>query len=1354
MNDVVALPESRRSLIDHYLETQAARRRGRTAIGRRDRHEPAPLSYAQEQVWLHAQMAPALPLYNEPVTIHYTGSLDVAALERSLEEIVRRHEAWRTEIRMGDSGPVPIVLPGMPVRLPPVVDLRRMDPREREAAAVRLATEDARVPLRMDEAPLFRMRLVRLDEDRYRLYLVLSHIIFDGVAIYRVFLPELAALYEAFAAGRPSPLPDLPIQYADYACWQRQTLTPARLDDALTYWRRQLAGDVPVLDLPSDRPRPAVQTFRGSMHPFVIDVALLQALHAVGRDSGVTLFQTLLAAFGVLLHRYSGQEDIPIGSVTAGRDAAETEPLLGYFLNTLVLRLSVPASARFRDLLQHARDVTLGALAHDRVPFSVLLSELRPRRDASRNPLFQSMMSLEPPMPRLDARWQLTQMDVDTGATKYDLYLEMDERRDGLLARFHYSTDLFEASTIARMAQHYETLLRSIVANPDSRVSDLAILPDAERHRLVLASKETARPVPDGNVQQWIEARATRTPHRVAVQSEQGRLTYARLNRRANQFAWILRDAGVGPESRVGILLDRSPEMVAAILGVLKAGGAYVPLDAAWPDERLAFVIEDAAPAAIITTASFAGRMRPPAGTTIVRADDLAGDGRRARSTPPDRSQPASLAYVLYTSGSTGQPKGVQVEHRNLANFLHGMVADLDLGAQTVFLAVTTLSFDIAALELLGPLVAGGRIDLVSARTARDPAALVRRIDRSRATVMQATATTWRMLVDAEWQGSDRLTILSGGEAIDPDLACALRCRGRRTWNLYGPTEATVWASRHEVSDVDRHHVPIGRPLANTQLYVADPSLNLVPIGVPGEILIGGAGVARGYLGRPALTRERFVADPFAADSEARVYRTGDVGRMRPDGRFEFLGRRDAQVKVRGHRIELGEIEMTLAGHPDVTGAAVVVREGTDRDASLVAYVVLRAGGRASSEALRSFLQGKLPDYMVPQRFIPIEAIPLTSNGKLDRRALPPPETARVPPADHTAARDETEARLIELWERVLDVHPIGIREDFFALGGHSLIAIRLVALIEQHFGRRLPLAALLEAPTVERLAGRLRDRTVTGWSSLVPLMSGGSRPPLFCVHGHFGEVLFYQPLARQLGLDQPFFALQSSGQCGSPRYRAVPRMAAHYLEEIRRVQPRGPYRLGGYCFGALVAFEMAHQLEAAGEQVSLLLLMTGFEEEPVGILARVRRHVDHLRLIGVKGKLVLAGRSAESRVRARVISLFDRYFRERVGPDSWLALRIPEMNLLAAREYVPAFYGGRATILMSGRAPAGYAFDPQTGLLGMRAREMEWYAVAGERDTMMQEPFVDSLAAELRRLLARTDAQATGTASGATNAR
>jgi amino acid adenylation domain-containing protein len=1037
-----------------------------TAIPRAEADGPLPLSFAQERLWFLDRLERGTSTYNLVNALRLAGRLETAALQSALAEVVWRHAALRTTFAETAGTAAQIVGPAFVPPLP-LVDLSALPAAHCEAEALRRIEAEVDRPFDLERGPLVRALLLRLAPEDHAVSLSLHHIVSDGWSM-GVLVGEVAAFYAAFAGRQPSPLPELPIQYGDFAVWQRRRLDGAALAGQLAWWRESLRGVAP-LDLPADRLRPPVQTFRGAHVPMALPAGLSPALAALGARERATMFMTLLAGFAVLLHRYSGQSDFAIGTPHANRDRSEVEGLIGFFVNTLALRVDAGGDPGFRALLGRLRETSLGAFAHREVPFERVVEELRPERDLARSPLFQAMLILQNNVsgPLALPGLTLSPFAFETTAAKFELTLSLFEGADGLVGSIEHNTDLYDGATIARMAGHFGRLLASAVAAPDLAVGELPMLAAAERAELLTAWNGTARPRQAGLLVHELFARqAQRTPDSVAVAQGNAALTYRQLDEQSNRLARRLVRLGVGPEVRVGLCVERTPELVVALLGILKAGGAYVPLDPFHPAERLGMVIEDSALTVLVTQESL--RASLPAHTAaVVFMDRDASDSAAPLGRLGDEE---NLAYVIYTSGSTGRPKGVQLPHRAVVNFLLAMAERPGLGAADVVPALTTLSFDIAGLEIFLPLTVGARIEMLAKEETADGRLLGARLAACGATLVQATPASWRLLLDAGWQGMPGLRVLCGGEALPRDLAEGLLARGIELWNVYGPTETAVWSAAGQVASGDGP-VLLGEPVANTRFYVVDRALQPVPVGVPGELWIAGDGVARGYLERPDLTAERFVPDPFAAAPGARLYRTGDLVRWRPAGELEFLGRIDTQVKIRGYRIELGEIEAALLRHPSVGSAVVVVREEAG-EKRLVAYLV--ADGESTPGVLREHLKRLLPDYMVPAAFVALEAFPLTPSGKVDRKALPAPEgsraasgTAYVPP------RNGLERTIAAIWRDVLKVDKVGVEDNFFDLGGHSLLLAQVQSRLSETLGRDLALLDLFRYPTVGSLAAR-----------------------------------------------------------------------------------------------------------------------------------------------------------------------------------------------------------------------------------------------------------------------------------------
>ncbi|HEX8695784.1 MAG TPA: amino acid adenylation domain-containing protein [Longimicrobium sp.] len=1079
------LSDAKRALLEKRLRGEAPSLRPREVVGRVAGPGPEhPASFAQERMWFLSQFTPGNPMYNVPVAILVPASIDREALERALTVVVRRHEALRTTFRMDAGGELKqVVHPPFPVKVE-VFDLRHRVGGDFARDVEALVAEEGSRPFDVARLPLFRVSLLRVSQEHYAQVVTMHHIITDGWA-YPLVNREMFDLYEGFVTGSVPELPEPTLRYADYAVWQRRYLTGETLDKQVSFWREHLRG-APPLDLPGDRPRPPVLTYRGRFHRFRVPLDVTRRLREICREEAATLNMVLMAGFYAFLQKYSGQDDIVVGTLLGNRSRAELEQVVGVFVNTAALRMDLSGDPVFRDVVRRTKKVVLEADLHQDLPFEKLVDLLGVERDLSRHPVFQALYfhhtfarshfaedtGDEPgvlPSQPISPAHEVSL--VDTGVAKFDLQIATIEFPDGLSAVAEYSTDLFDPATMARMCAHFVTLLDHAGRAPDSRLSRLSLLGGDERRALLEEwGVGPALAAPAAPLHRRFEAQAARTPGALAVVAGGERLTYGELDAWANRVAAELRSRGAGPGTIVGVAMERSAALPAALLGILKSGAAYLPLDPSYPAERVSFMLSDSGAALVLTESALRDALpadapeavlcppRPSPGETVERPDVAVA--------------PADRAYLIYTSGSTGRPKAVEVEHRGASAFLAAMAAGPGIAAGDVLLAVTTISFDISVLELFLPLVAGARVVIASREEAADAPALARLLEAEGATAMQATPSTWRMLVQSGWAGRPSLRVLSGGEALTPDLAEDLLAHAGEVWNVYGPTETTVWSTAHRVAEPGDGIVPIGRPVAGTRVYVLDRAGEPCPVGVPGELCIGGAGVARGYLGRPELTAERFVPDPFSAAPGARMYRTGDRVRWRADGTLAFLGRTDFQVKLRGHRIELGEIESVLLRHPAVAAAAALVREDVPGDQRLAAYVVPAAGGEApSADDLRAWLRERLPEYMVPGAFVALESLPTTTSGKVDRRALPVPEAPAAAEDEFVAPRNVVEEMLAEIWAEVLRREPIGVTDNFFQLGGHSLLATQVISRVAQTFAVELPIRDFFAAPTIAGLA-------------------------------------------------------------------------------------------------------------------------------------------------------------------------------------------------------------------------------------------------------------------------------------------
>ncbi|MBK8903666.1 MAG: amino acid adenylation domain-containing protein [Anaerolineaceae bacterium] len=1168
-----------------------------------------PLSFSQERMWFLYQLNPQSTAYNIPGALRLSGPLNAEALAWSLKQLFNRHESLRTRFVVVDGQPATFIEPDFVLDMP-LEDCRSLPRDERQAYVMHALEEAVRTPFQLDKLPLLHVKLFQVDDEEHILLVNMHHIISDQWSM-GVLSRDLATFYQAYLENKPAKLPDMPVQVRDYAVWQRRLAQAGSLEAQFTYWAKQLA-DLPTVEMPTDRPRPTVQTYEGAVITAPLPEPVRTGLQQLGKQENATPFMMMLAGFYLLINRYTDAKDIPIGTPIANRRYAQTEPLISTLVNTLVLRTAVSPNLTFRQFLQQVKKVALEAYAHQDMPFEQLVDRLQVKRDTSRSPLFQLFFNVQnapfspPELPGIETEVML----VDRGAAQFDLSLTVDTELTHQ-AMLEFNTTLFDWDRMERLFGHYWTIMTAAVADPDQSIGALPLITQPEIDHLRRLN-DTAVPYPHTTcIHQLFETQAEKRAAQRAYSFAGLSNTYQELNQRANRLARHLQTLGVMRGDLVGVKLERSLEMIVALLAVHKAGAAYIPLDPGFPPDRLAFMLDDSQARAIITHTQLFSAAEGHAGLQIAYVDQLGPAlAQLAAHNLPPIATANDLAYMIYTSGSTGKPKGVQVTHRNAVNFLLSMAQQPGLTPEDTLLSVTTLSFDISVLEIFLPLIVGARGELVSRETAVTPEKLQTALQQSGATIMQATPTTWRLLLESGWAGNPNLKILCGGEAMPRDLAEQLLPRCKELWNMYGPTETTVWSSIHRVQK-GHSPIPVGKPIANTTFYILDQQQRPLPIGIPGELYIGGAGVAHGYFNRPELTAEKFLqaADvaplaailPEAAQTQ-RLYRTGDLARFLPDGSVDFLGRLDHQVKVRGYRIELGEIEAVLARHPALREVVVTTKEIAAGDVRLVAYLIPGDDLPETAE-LRKFVGDSLPDYMIPAAFVTLDAFPLTPNKKVNRRALPVPEMlTAVSAKNQTTTVDPLELQLIRIWERVLGVKGIGRHEDFFELGGHSLLAIRVFSEIEKITERKFPLSILFRAPTIARLADALREEGWhTSWTSLVPIQPNGTKPVFFYVAPFLISLLSFARLARHLGEDQPLYGLQPQGMDGNqPHHTRIEDMAAHYIKEMRTIQPHGPYCLGGHCAGSWVAFEMAQQLQAAGEEIQLLVLV---DSEPPNII-------------------------------------------------------------------------------------------------------------------------------------------------------
>ena len=1165
-------------------------RPNRSAIVNRPDGTEAPLSSAQQRLWLLDQIEPTPWAYNVAIARRLRGTLRLDALQRALDELVRRHEALRTSFPVVHGQPVQRIASAQQPNPLQIVDLTG---RRDAAEARRVASAAVRRRFDLTHGPIIRSLLLQLSAEDHVLILSMHHIATDAWS-EGVMLRELGILYNAFAVDKAPTLEPLPIQYSDFAVWQRERATGDDLTGHLEYWLQQLEGLPPLLEIPTDRPRPPRRSGRGGSIDIELSPRLTTELRRLTRASGATTFMTVLAAFQSLLARYSGQDDIAVGTAIANRPRLETEGLIGFFANTLVMRTDLSGEPSFLDVIARVREVSLGAYRHQDLPFDELVRALRPERTLGHTALFQHMFVFQNALSSdLDLHGVITEeFELDPDSAMFDLTLTMNESQHSLVGTLEYASDLYDRRTAERIAEDLCNLLEAVVADPERSINEFELMGPLERHKVLVEWNDTETHFPNRCIHEIFEERATAQPEAIAVTAGDEVLTYRDLNERADALATRLRALGVGPDVRVGIHLHRSAEAIVAMLATLKAGGAYVPLDPDYPSVRLELMLEDSQIEVVVTRAGLRDRFIRPHVRSLLMEDGApvasVTNNERRRPTPE------SLAYVVYTSGSTGVPKGVMVEHRSVIALLFG-VDYIRFDEVDAILHMAPLAFDASTFEIWGALLHGARcVVYTEPRFA---------LDRFGAVLSDAVDTVWltsalfNIVMDEDWRllGKVRQLIV-GGDALSVDhVAKALEVLpGVRLVNGYGPTEATTFAVCHEIKSLDpgTDRVPIGRPIANTELYILDANMHPLPVGMSGELCIGGVGLARGYLDRPELTASRFVPHPFRTGRSELLYRTGDLARYRSDGVVEFLGRLDDQIKIRGFRVEPGEVEAVLREFPGVGAAAVSAPCDAEGQRRLIAYVAEEGWKSLSPHELRDHLRSRLPSYLVPDGITIVDSLPLMPNGKLDREALAAVDVVVEPETPYAAPSTATEKMLAELWREVLGVKRVGVDDNFFSLGGDSLMAAGLFAKTTRWTGKTMPLSLLFSGPTIRQVAKALDHYDGANEATVVALRAEGTKPPLFLAHGVTGELFEYLLLVRLLGPQQPVYGFRLTTSLTATQQRLrIPDLARDYIADLLRVQPSGPYRLAGFCFGGLVVVEIAHQLEQLGHEVALLAL-------------------------------------------------------------------------------------------------------------------------------------------------------------------
>ncbi|MDQ7758657.1 amino acid adenylation domain-containing protein [Xanthomonas sontii] len=1349
-------------LSDFATAVETARSASISEILTADRTRPLPLSWAQQRLWFLDRLDNAGTAYHMPAAMRLTGKLDRASLRKALDRVVARHEILRTRFELADGEPTQIIAPADSGFTLFEHDLRALPEHLKAETVQELSTQEMQAPFDLQTGPLIRGQLLQLSESEHVLLLTQHHIISDGWSI-PLLVNEVGALYSAFHTGTDDPLPPLALQYADYAVWQRDWLRGAALDKQVAFWKTQLTDAPTLLELPTDRPRPALQTHLGGTVPLELPAPLAQALRALNQRHGTTMFMTLLAGWSIVLSRLSGQEDLVIGASIANRQRAEIEPLLGFFVNTLALRMRLHEDPTVTDLLSYTKATTLAAYEHQDVPFEQVVEAVQPVRSMSHSPLFQVMLALnnnhdegELVVPGLS----ISGIAQTQNVSRFDLTLALRESGDTLEGSLTYSSDLFDRATIERWAEHLVQVLSDMADHDKRHISQLNLLSSEDQRRLIFEFNDTGRDFQQTDLlHRLFEARAHEQPDAVAVVYQNTQLTYGELNRRANQVAHALLELGSKPDARVAICLERSVEMAVAILGVLKSGAGYVPLDPTYPSERLAHMLADSSPLALLTQNTLQPSL-PATAIPVIVLDVATAAIAGKPETDPDPNvlgcHPRQLAYVIYTSGSTGLPKGVMIEHRSAVNFWNVMreTTHRPCPPHARIAVNASYTFDMSLKGWL-QLLSGHTLHLIPQHLRADAKAFCGFLEAHRIDAFDCTPSQLEALLSAGLMESPdyrACSVLIGGEAIGNTLWERLRQSvTTRFFNMYGPTEATIDATICEING-STSSAHIGGPIHNVRTYLLDTHGKPVPLGIPGEIHIGGTGVARGYLQRPELSAERFLPDPFGTETDARMYKTGDLGSWRADGTIKYLGRNDFQVKIRGFRVELGEIEARLRDFPGVRDAVVVAREDVTGGKRLIAYLVAQGPTSPGIAELREHLSSSLAEFMVPSLFQILGAFPLNANGKLDRNALPTPDGDAMLSGTYEAPTGPTEIALTEIWKELLEVDRIGRNDDFFELGGHSLLAIQLIAQIQQRLATELGLRELFSGSKLRDLAATV-DHRRTWHPNLAPIRTSGDARPLFLVHPGEGEVGYAHALAPWIDTDIPVYALAASGFLEEePPHATVEEMADCYIGAMREVQPTGPYRIAGWSAGGTIAYEIAHRLIAADEQVDFLGLldttavypplpaiaagaMDGTSAQAATVLAwlsatvspQLLERLEPLAAAGSIEEMLACCQDADELPPGIPISMLHRHALVRYSIAAavrrYVLPSIPvEVHLFSAQDQ--------------------YREDPSLGWTQSIGRRLRQYPVGGDHRTMVERTHLPSLAGALCKAMHQAQAQ------------
>ena len=1323
-----------------------------STITPRGPHDALVLSAAQKRLWFLNLYDPDNPAYNLALSLRITGSIDLGILQESTAILLQRHEAFKTTFFNIDGKPL-IKIDSEAILNIETIDLISYNPIQGQGKLRQSVIKNVSQPFHLDKLPLYKIIFYRITADEVVLVLFIPHILIDGWS-FNIFHQELATVYSDLAAGKQPELPELTVQYADYAIWEQTQQAALNRKSDIDYWQKYLGSDIPILEFPYEESRPGKLSAQGATCHFSLSREVSRSIKQFCEKHTVTPFICLLSALHVLFHKYTSQDKIIIGTPYANRENREVKNIIGFFLNMLANKADFSQDLTFLQLVNMIKEGFYNSLEHGQLHFEELLNVLKVERHINIHPLFQVMFAFQSYLTAEIQTGNITFAEEipERGLSEYDFSFYIWEKEDQFHGCIEYSTDLSHEPMVKRLLVHFEEVLRHVTENGDNSISQLSLLTQAERHKILNTWNDTQQHLnKETYFIEMFNEKSRTYKNKTAVICDKESISYKNLNALSNRMAHYLIKKGLTPNTSVGVCLERNIQMLVTILGILKAGANYVPLDPSFPKQRLNFMIDDSQLKFIISTSDLTSYFdyTPPVvllflekhWDAMLREPDINGSTQINGDT---------TAYIIYTSGSTGKPKGVQIHHAALTNFLLAMQQLPGIKQCDRLLALTTLSFDISCLELYLPLITGATIVLATSQISRDGQQLMRYIAQNHVSMIQATPATFQMLYQLDWHPPKKIKILCGGEALPLELANKLQEQAGSVWNVYGPTETTVWSSIYKLNGHNDKPL-IGKPIRNTTFYVLDKHLKPVPVGVIGELFIGGQGVSRGYLNRPELTSERFIVNPITGNKQEKVYRTGDLVKYLDDGNLEYISRVDFQIKLRGFRVELGEIESILDAYPGIIQSICTIYKFSENDKRLVAY--LKTKENLDISAIKEYLSNHLPEYMIPNIIQCVDEFPLTPNNKVDRKALPKPDIKTTGAVEESLSHTPSERKLLKIWENLLKVEKIGINDNFFNLGGHSLLAAQLFSDIEKAFGKNIPLSMLFKAPTVKTLSKIIdHEPTQNLWSCLVPIQAMGSKRPLFLIHGAEGNVLMFKSLADRLGNDQPVFGIQAEALDGRTEIQAdFKTVAGRYIQEIKKVQPQGPYLLGGYCLGGNIALEVAQQLQLKGDTIGCVALIESYNEKSVkrpipfktrktNELLNVLYHIKNFFAAGNGSKMDFLKQKYRIQLSRIKFSMKFNLIRglQLFGVNSQNGLyhlRIKKYFDQALLEYEPSEYNGRIDLFIPKALFIGYE-DPECGFGHIAKQGVVKHLIPCYPRGTLIEPFVKNLANEIQKAI------------------